>query len=100
MSQAAAISENELETLVKEGVYSIVYFQAKDGEGELYYIYMAVKLGDLDRFNKAFKGGRFTPNEHGIILECGYGEPDDEVKKLMTEQYGFNHESGLTNVEK
>ena len=44
---------------------------------------------------EAQKQGTFYPEDYGIVLESGEGEPSDEIKVKMTKEYGFNHEAML-----
>lgn len=57
------------------------------------YAYVAVRADKLESFMEAQKSGTFFPEDYGMILESGEGEPSDEVKTRMTQEYGFNHEA-------
>ena len=39
----------------------------------------------------AQKSGTFYPEDFGVIIESGEGEPSAEVRKKMEDEYGFNH---------
>lgn len=39
--------------------------------------------------------GLFYPEEYGIIIEAGQGEPSAEIRARMERDYGFNHEAML-----
>ena len=34
----------------------------------------------------------FYPEDYGVIVEAGEGEPAPEVRERMERDYGFNHE--------
>lgn len=57
------------------------------------FAYVAVRADKLEPFMEAQKSGTFFPEDYGMILEAGEGEPSDEVKARMTKEYGFNHEA-------
>ena len=42
---------------------------------------------------EAQRKGLFYPEDYGIIVESGTGEPDAAIKQKMTQEYGFNHEA-------
>ncbi|MBV8940059.1 MAG: hypothetical protein JO089_09525, partial [Alphaproteobacteria bacterium] len=46
-------------------------------------------------FMAAQKNGLFYPEEYGIVLASGEGDPDNEIRERMTRDYGFNHENML-----
>jgi hypothetical protein len=41
---------------------------------------------------EAQKSGMFYPEDFGVIVESGEGEPPAEVRKKMETEYGFNHQ--------
>ena len=42
---------------------------------------------------EAQETGMFYPEDYGVIIEAGEGEPSAEVRKKMETEYGFNHEA-------
>ena len=56
-------------------------------------MYVAVLADKLVDFMEAEKSGMFYPEDYGMIIEAGKGEPANEVRKKMETQYGFGHEA-------
>jgi hypothetical protein len=44
---------------------------------------------------EAQKAPPFSPEQFGVIVESGRGDPSPEVRYKMQTEYGFNHESML-----
>ena len=68
----------------------LVRGESPDGEG--IYAYVAVRADKLEEFMAAQESGMFYPEDHGVIIESGEGEPSAEVQKKMEDEYGFNHQ--------
>lgn len=81
------------EQIIAEKTVCILLIRGENPEGGKMYAYVAVRADKLEAFMEAQKSGTFFPEDYGMILEAGEGEPTDDVKKRMTEEYGFNHES-------
>ena len=62
-------------------------------DGQKIYAYVAIRADKLEAFMEAQKKGTFYPEDYGVIIESGEGEPTDETKQKMTKEYGFNHEA-------
>jgi hypothetical protein len=81
------------EQLLAEKTMCILLLRGDDTNGGKIYAYVAIRADKLEDFMEAQKNGVFYPEEYGVIIESGAGEPSDEVKKKMTSEYGFNHDS-------
>ncbi len=81
------------EQIIAEKTVCILLIRGENPEGTKLYAYVAVRADKLESFMEAQKSGTFFPEDYGIILESGEGEPSDDVKAKMTKEYGFNHDS-------
>ena len=81
------------EQIIAEKTVCILLIRGENPEGTKLYAYVAVRADKLEDFMEAQKSGTFFPEDYGIILESGEGEPTDDVKAKMTSEYGFNHEA-------
>jgi hypothetical protein len=83
---------NQSEQAVAQKTVCILLLRGQDPDGTQIYAYVGVRADMLEEFMKAQATGMFYPEDYGVIIESGEGEPSDEVKQRMTEEYGFNHE--------
>lgn len=83
------------EQIIAEKTVCILLVRGENLEGERIFAYMAVRADKLESFIEAQKSGTFYPEEYGIVIEAGVGEPSGEVKEKMTKEYGFNHDAML-----
>lgn len=83
------------EQIIAEKTVCVLLVRGEDPEGTPIYAYVAVRADKLEAFMKAQDSGLFYPDDYGIIVEAGEGEPDDEVRKRMEDEYGFNHQAML-----
>lgn len=81
------------EQIIAEKTVCILLIRGENPQGGNMYAYVAVRADRLEAFMEAQKSGTFFPEDYGMILESGEGEPSDEVKARMTKEYGFNHEA-------
>lgn len=81
------------EQLIAEKTVCILLVRGETPDSKKIYAYVAIRADRLESFMEAQKQGTFYPEDFGIVVESGEGEPSDEVKKKMTEEYGFNHEA-------
>lgn len=81
------------EKIIAEKTVCILLVRGESPDGEPIYAYVAVRADKLEAFMDAQKSGMFYPEDYGVIVESGVGEPSDEIKKKMEEEYGFNHQS-------
>lgn len=83
------------EQLIAEKTICMLLVRGESPEGQSIYAYVAVRADKLEDFMKAQKSGMFHPDDYGVIVESGEGEPDEEVRRRMEEEYGFNHKAML-----
>jgi hypothetical protein len=69
--------------------------RGEDPDGQPIYAYVGVRADKLKPFMEAQQKGTFYPEEHGIIIESGMGEPSAEMRAKMEKDYGFNHDAML-----
>jgi hypothetical protein len=81
------------EKMLAEKTVCILLVRGENEENEPIFAYVAVRADKLEAFMEAQKSPTFYPEDYGMILESGVGEPSDEVKAKMRDEYGFNHES-------
>jgi len=83
------------EQIVAEKTVCVLLVRGESPDGAKIFAYVAIRADKLEAFMEAQKTGTFYPEDYGIVLESGEGEPSDEIKQKMTQEYGFNHESML-----
>ncbi len=83
------------EQIIAEKTVCVLLVRGENPEGERIFAYMGVRADKLESFIEAQKNGTFYPEDYGIVIESGVGEPSEEVKQKMTKEYGFNHEAML-----
>lgn len=81
------------EQIIAEKTVCVLLVRGESPDGKKIYAYLAIRADKLESFMEAQKQGTFYPEDYGIVLEAGEGEPSDEVKHKMTQEYGFNHEA-------
>lgn len=83
------------EQIIAEKTVCVLLVRGENPDGGKIYAYVAVRADKLEEFMEAQKQGTFYPEDFGIVVESGEGEPSDEVKHKMTAEYGFNHDAML-----
>ncbi len=83
------------EQIIAEKTVCVLLVRGENPDGERIFAYMAVRADRLESFIEAQKSGAFYPEDFGIVIESGLGEPSEEIKEKMTKEYGFNHEAML-----
>lgn len=83
------------EQIIAQKTVCMLLVRGESPEGGPIYAYVAVRADRLEDFMKAQQEGLFHPDDYGVIVEAGEGEPDEEVRKRMEEEYGFNHQAML-----
>ena len=86
---------SKTEQIIAEKTVCVLLVRGEDPDGTRIYAYMAVRADKLESFIEAQKSGTFYPEDYGIVIESGEGEPTEEVKEKMTREYGFNHDTML-----
>jgi hypothetical protein len=76
------------EKILAEKTVCVLLVRGEDPDGAPIYAY-------VKEFMQAQNSGLFYPEEHGVIIEAGHGEPSAEVRTKMERDYGFNHDGML-----
>jgi hypothetical protein len=79
--------------IIAEKTVTILLVRGENPDGESIYAYVAVRADKLEEFMAAQQDGTFYPEDYGVIIEAGEGEPSDEIRHKMETEYGFNHEA-------
>jgi hypothetical protein len=80
------------EQIIAEKTVCILLVRGENPEGKPIFAYVAVRADKLEPFMEAQKNGTFYPEDFGVIIESGEGEPSADVRKKMETEYGFNHQ--------
>jgi hypothetical protein len=90
------------EQVIAEKTVCILLVRGENPDGNAIYAYVAVRADKLESFMAAQKTGTFYPEDFGVIIEAGEGEPSQDVRKKMETEYGFNHQVmvDIPNAEK
>jgi hypothetical protein len=83
--------------ILVEKTVCVLLVRGESTNGEPVYAYVGVRANKLDDFIKAQSAGTFYPEDHGVVIASGVGEPTDEVKQRMETDYGFDH-AAMTSV--
>ncbi len=79
------------EQILAEKTVCVLLVRGESPDGNPIYAYVAVRLDKLELFMQAQQSGTFYPEDHGVIIESGEGEPSPEIREKMEREYGFNH---------
>lgn len=80
------------EKILAERTVCVLLVRGSDPRGDSpVYAYVAVRADRLKDFVEAQGKEPFYPDEYGVIIRSGQGEPSDDVRALMERDYGFNH---------
>ncbi len=80
------------EQIIAEKTVCILLVRGENPEGKPIFAYVAVRADKLESFMEAQKSGMFYPEDFGVVVEAGEGEPTADVRKKMETEYGFNHQ--------
>lgn len=84
-----------IQQLIAEKTVCVLLVRGEDTDGNSRFAYMAVRADKLPEFIEAQNSGSFYPEDYGIVIETGEGEPSVEIRQKMRDEYGFNHEAML-----
>ncbi len=85
------------ERMAAEKAVCILLVRGESPESTPIFAYVAVRADRLEEFMEAQKSGLFYPEDYGVIVESGEGEPLPEVRERMEREYGFNH-AGMIDI--
>lgn len=80
-----------------EKAVCILLVRGENPDGRAIFAYVAVRADKLHEFMEAQKTGIFYVEDYGVVLESGEGEPSEEIRKKMEDEYGFDH-TGMINL--
>ena len=83
------------EKILAEKTVCVLLVRGEAPDGTPLYAYVGVRADKLEAFMAAQKMGTFYPEEFGVVIESGAGEPSLEVRMRMEQDYGFNHDGML-----
>ena len=86
------------EKMIAEKTVCILLVRGENDDGQPIYAYVGVRADRLEDFMQAQNSGTFYPEEYGVIIESGEGEPSEDVKEKMRKEYGFNHDT-MVDIE-
>ncbi|MDE3016061.1 MAG: hypothetical protein KGI29_03965, partial [Pseudomonadota bacterium] len=69
------------EQIIAEKTVCILLVRGESPEGKKIFAYLGIRADRLEAFMEAQKKGTFYPEDYGIIIEAGEGEPSDAVKQ-------------------
>lgn len=84
------------EQIIAEKTVCVLLVRGQNQGSKSIYAYVAVRADKLEEFMAAQRNGLFYPEEYGIVLASGEGEPTEDVKARMTKEYGFNHSAMMS----
>lgn len=85
------------EKILAEKTVCVLLVRGEAPDGASIYAYVGVRADKLKDFMQAQQQGTFYPEEFGVVIESGEGEPSAEVRARMERDYGFNHE-GMMDI--
>lgn len=71
---------------------AVLLTRGESTKGVPCYAYVAIRMDRLADYQEAQKRESFFPDDYGVVIEAGEGEPSEEVKQRMTREYGFQHQ--------
>jgi hypothetical protein len=93
----AMVELSRSEKILAEKTVCVLLVRGEDPQGQPIFAYVGIRADKMQEFIAAQSNGLFYPEEHGIVIESGFGEPSDEVKARMEREYGFNH-GAMTDI--
>jgi hypothetical protein len=87
--------------IIAEKTVCILLVTGEDPDGGSIFAYVAIRADRLQEFMAAQGSDTFYPEDFGVIIEAGEGEPSEELRRKMETEYGFNHETmaGIVDVD-
>lgn len=79
------------EKILAEKTVCVLLVRGEAPDGTAIYAYVGVRADKLPEFMEAQQRGTFHPEEYGVVITSGEGEPTQEVRQHMEQNYGFDH---------
>ena len=86
------------EKILAEKTVCVLLVRGEAPDGGPIYAYVGVRADKLKEFMQAQQSGTFYPEEYGVVIESGEGEPTAEVRARMERDYSFNHD-GMLDID-
>ncbi len=83
--------------ILAEKTVCVLLVRGEDPDGNTIFAYVGVRADKLQDFMAAQQKGLFYPEQYGVVIESGVGEPSAEIRTKMERDYGFNHEA-MTDI--
>jgi hypothetical protein len=83
------------EIVLAQKTVCILLVRGENEDGSPIYAYVAVRADRLQEFMAAQNDGTFYPEDFGVIIEAGEGEPSEDVRHKMRTEYGYNDEAEI-----
>ena len=83
--------------ILAEKTVCVLLVRGEAPDGSSIYAYVGVRADKLQEFMEAQERGTFYPEEYGVVIESGEGEPTAEVRLKMERDYGFDH-AGMLDI--
>lgn len=83
--------------ILAEKTVCVLLVRGEDPDGKPIFAYVGVRADRLQDFMKAQEKGLFYPEEFGVVIESGFGEPTAEIRVKMERDYGFDH-AGMLDI--
>jgi hypothetical protein len=89
------------EQVIAEKTVCILLVRGENPDGDSIYAYVAVRADRLEEFMAAQETETFYPEDFGVIINAGEGDPSPDVRQMMETEYGFDENAMLDipNVE-
>ena len=75
--------------LAEERKTNVYYLPITTKDGRNHYSYIIVSALLHEKFVQAVEMNQVP--DYAVVIERGFGEPSDDVKKKMKDFYGFDH---------
>lgn len=86
------------EKILAEKTVCVLLVRGEAPDGTPIFAYVGVRADKLKEFMQAQERGTFYPEEYGVVIESGEGEPTPEVRLRMERDYGFDH-AGMLDID-
>ncbi len=86
------------EKILAEKTVCVLLVRGEAPDGSPIYAYVGVRADRLQEFMQAQQSGTFYPEEYGVVIESGVGEPSAEVRLRMERDYNFDH-AGMLDID-
>ncbi len=85
------------EKILAQKTVCVLLVRGEDPDGKAIYAYVGLRADKIQSFMEAQKKGLFYPEEFGVVVASGHGEPPADVRERMEKDYGFNH-AGMIDI--